>query len=142
MRTGPGGDHSGEDPRRFPLTFGRGLWTMCLINPTSVVSHLAGLIALFERAVGIYAELINVNAYHQPGVEAGKKAAASSLKLQTELLAVLESDSRSFAADELAELTGSDKPDLVYHLARHLSNTGRARMSGHGPEAKFRAVLS
>lgn len=104
--------------------------------------HLAGLIALFERAVGIYAELINVNAYHQPGVEAGKKAAASSLKLQTELLAVLESDSRSFTADDLAKLTGSKQPDLVYHLARHLSHTGRAKMSGHGPEAQFRAVLS
>ena len=33
------------------------------------------LIALFERAVGLYASLININAYHQPGVEAGKKAA-------------------------------------------------------------------
>ena len=31
------------------------------------------LIALFERAVGLYAHLININAYHQPGVEAGKK---------------------------------------------------------------------
>ena len=26
------------------------------------------------RAVGLYAHLININAYHQPGVEAGKKA--------------------------------------------------------------------
>ena len=34
------------------------------------------LIALFERAVGFYAGLVNINAYHQPGVEAGKKAAA------------------------------------------------------------------
>src|SRR5665213_149043 len=31
------------------------------------------LIALFERAVGFYANLINVNAYDQPCVEAGKK---------------------------------------------------------------------
>ena len=36
------------------------------------------LIALFERAVGFYASLVNINAYHQPGVEAGKKAAGSS----------------------------------------------------------------
>ncbi|MGB0581557.1 MAG: glucose-6-phosphate isomerase, partial [Limisphaerales bacterium] len=33
------------------------------------------LIALFERAVGFYASLVGINAYHQPGVEAGKKAA-------------------------------------------------------------------
>ena len=40
------------------------------------------LIALFERAVGYYASLININAYHQPGVEAGKKAAAGVLELE------------------------------------------------------------
>jgi glucose-6-phosphate isomerase len=105
--------------------------------------HLAALIALFERAVGIYAELINVNAYHQPGVEAGKKAAASSLDLQKEILSVLESDSRTFTACELAKLIGAtEKSDLVYHLARFLSNTGRAKMNGHGPDAKFRALLT
>jgi glucose-6-phosphate isomerase len=31
------------------------------------------LIALYERAVGPYASLVGINAYHQPGVEAGKK---------------------------------------------------------------------
>jgi glucose-6-phosphate isomerase len=31
--------------------------------------RLGALIALFERAVGFYGELVNVNAYHQPGVE-------------------------------------------------------------------------
>ncbi|WP_345783134.1 glucose-6-phosphate isomerase, partial [uncultured Akkermansia sp.] len=35
---------------------------------------LGMLIALFERAVSFYASLVNINAYHQPGVEAGKKA--------------------------------------------------------------------
>lgn len=27
------------------------------------------LVALYERAVGIYASLININAYHQPGIK-------------------------------------------------------------------------
>ncbi|HEX7900870.1 MAG TPA: glucose-6-phosphate isomerase [Planctomycetota bacterium] len=48
---------------------------------------MGALIALFERAVGYYASLIGVNAYHQPGVEAGKKAAAKILELQKKLLA-------------------------------------------------------
>ena len=40
-----------------------------------VNAHTVGaLIALYERAVGLYASLVNVNAYHQPGVEAGKKS--------------------------------------------------------------------
>ena len=43
------------------------------VNAASV----GALIALFERAVGLYASFIGINAYHQPGVEAGKKAAAS-----------------------------------------------------------------
>lgn len=48
------------------------------------------LIALFERAVGLYASLVNINAYHQPGVEAGKKAAASVLDLEQKVIAHLK----------------------------------------------------
>ena len=44
------------------------------------------LIALFERAVGFYASLVNINAYHQPGVEAGKKAAATVLRIQEQVI--------------------------------------------------------
>src|SRR5208283_978230 len=47
------------------------------------------LIALFERAVGFYASLININAYHQPGVEAGKKAAGAVIALQLKILGCL-----------------------------------------------------
>lgn len=47
------------------------------------------LIALFERAVGLYASLLGINAYHQPGVEAGKKAAAETLLLRAKVLAAL-----------------------------------------------------
>src|SRR5438034_8783044 len=44
--------------------------------------NIGALIALYERAVGFYGTLVNVNAYHQPGVEAGKKAATRLLQLQ------------------------------------------------------------
>lgn len=43
---------------------------------------LGGIIALYERAVGFYATWLGINAYHQPGVEAGKKAAGEMLELQ------------------------------------------------------------
>src|SRR5258707_9970988 len=43
--------------------------------------NVGALIALYDRAVGFYGSLGNINAYHQPGVEAGEKAAASVLKL-------------------------------------------------------------
>ena len=29
---------------------------------------VGALVALYERAVGIYAALVNINAYHQPGM--------------------------------------------------------------------------
>ena len=49
--------------------------------------HLGGLIALYERAVGYAATLMGVNAYDQPGVEAGKKAAAEALEWLSSLRA-------------------------------------------------------
>ncbi|PPD94947.1 hypothetical protein GOBAR_DD08050 [Gossypium barbadense] len=55
------------------------------VTPRSV----GALVALYERAVGLYASLVNINAYHQPGVEAGKKAAGEVLPLQKRVLAVL-----------------------------------------------------
>src|SRR6266508_1576604 len=42
--------------------------------------NVGALIALYERAVGFYASLVNINAYDQPGVEAGKKAATKLLQ--------------------------------------------------------------
>ena len=50
---------------------------------------VGALIALYERAVGFYASLVNINAYHQPGVEAGKKAATRILELQQRVQEIL-----------------------------------------------------
>lgn len=46
---------------------------------------LGALIALFERTVGLYAHRVNINAYDQPGVEAGKRAAQKMLDLRQQL---------------------------------------------------------
>ena len=50
------------------------------------------MIALYERGVSIYASLVNINAYHQPGVEAGKKAAAAVLDIQKKVVETLQQD--------------------------------------------------
>ena len=50
---------------------------------------LGALIALFERAVSFYAELVDINAYDQPGVEAGKKAAAEIIEYQKKVSELL-----------------------------------------------------
>ncbi len=82
--------------------------------------QLGGLIALFERAVGFYGSLVNINAYHQPGVEAGKKAAALVLELQSRVLAHLKSAGKALTAEEIALAVEAD-PEDVFHVGRHLA---------------------
>jgi glucose-6-phosphate isomerase len=87
---------------------------------------VGALIALYERAVGFYASLININAYHQPGVEAGKKAAASLLKLQRDVLAVLRDVNRPLRLAALAEKAGAgDRIEDVYKIVRHMAANRR-----------------
>ena len=90
---------------------------------------IGALIALYERAVGLYASLININAYHQPGVEAGKKAAASVLETQNKVLGGLTSDPAT--PSELAERIGSpESAESVHHILEHLAANKRVRRSG------------
>ncbi|MEM9534532.1 MAG: glucose-6-phosphate isomerase [Cyanobacteria bacterium P01_A01_bin.3] len=88
---------------------------------------VGALIALYERAVGLYASLININAYHQPGVEAGKKAASSILELQLKILTGLQGQPTSLSdlADRIGE---SHRVESVYQITRHLAANGRIRL--------------
>lgn len=96
---------------------------------------VGALIALFERTVGLYAALLGINAYHQPGVEAGKKAAASILALQAKVVAALGAAPR--LAEEVAAEAGEGDVETVYLLLEHLEANGRARREGRGPAARF-----
>ena len=80
------------------------------------------LIALYERAVGFYASLVNINAYHQPGVEAGKKAASAVLTLQGKVRAALTAAPLTVA--QIATAVGAD-PEAVYHVLNHLAANNR-----------------
>jgi glucose-6-phosphate isomerase len=89
---------------------------------------VGALIALFERAVGFYATLVGINAYHQPGVEAGKKAAAEVLDLELRVLKALDGTPR--AAESIASASGATgSAETVYLLLEHLAANGRARMA-------------
>jgi glucose-6-phosphate isomerase len=83
---------------------------------------LGSLVALFERAVGLYASLVGINAYHQPGVEAGKKAAAAVLDLQRRAVTLLESwKGEGRTAEEIAgELDEPEEAETVFLILRHL----------------------
>ena len=81
------------------------------------------LIALFERAVGLYATLVNVNAYHQPGVEAGKKAASTVIAVQRAILAFLRSKpGQPFTAEAIAKgIQQETEMETVFKVVRHLA---------------------
>jgi glucose-6-phosphate isomerase len=79
------------------------------------------LIALYERAVGLYAELIDINAYHQPGVEAGKKAATAVINLQHKILAYLRQGNRGTAEQIAKGIAAQEEVETVYHILRHLA---------------------
>jgi glucose-6-phosphate isomerase len=108
---------------------GRGSITVTL--PTVNAKQIGALIALYERAVGLYASLIHVNAYHQPGVEAGKKAAAATLQLQQHLLAHLGQANQAIPVAELAEAVGAgERIETVYKIVRHLHANDRIHLEG------------
>lgn len=80
--------------------------------------NVGGLIALYERAVGFYGSLVNVNAYHQPGVEAGKKAATRLLQLERDVSSRLSNEGQT--AEVIARQLNAD-PEDVFHALRHMA---------------------
>jgi len=101
--------------------------------PAPDARSIGALIALYERAVGFYASLVNINAYHQPGVEAGKKAAAAVLELQRQVVAALQNESGSVSVSQLANKVGaSDRVEEIYKILRHLAANERGvKLSGN-----------
>jgi len=120
--------------------FENGRESMTITVPRVDAHTVGALIALFERAVGLYAGLIGINAYHQPGVEAGKKAAASVLGLQARVIAAL-SDTPQTAGQVAAAAGAPDAVESVFLILEHLAANGRARMADAGQpgEASFRS---
>ncbi|PYL62069.1 MAG: glucose-6-phosphate isomerase [Verrucomicrobia bacterium] len=100
--------------------------------------NLGALIALYERAVGFYGSLVNVNAYDQPGVEAGKKAATRLLLLQKQVIQKLIAR-RGQTAEEIAHSIDAD-PEDVFHVLRHLASNDlhiRVAAGEEPPEDQF-----
>ena len=110
------------------------------------------LIALYERAVGFYASLININAYHQPGVEAGKKAANEILKLKAAVqgyliankVSKLDAASAKTVEEIAAAIGRDDDVETIFKLCEHLAgNSDRyvIRFVGSNPSSnKYQMV--
>jgi glucose-6-phosphate isomerase len=92
------------------------------------------LIALFERAVGLYAQLIHINAYHQPGVEAGKKAATAVIALQAKILAHLATGAAGTADQIAAALAAPDRAETIYQILTHLAANPDHHITAEGAD--------
>jgi len=122
--------------------FEKGRESMTLTVDRVDARTIGALIALFERSVGLYASLVNINAYHQPGVEAGKKAAGVVISLQKEVVDLLKNRQREMTAEQIAvELGKPEEAEAVFAILRHLSaNPDREVVSsgqGAAQEIKF-----
>lgn len=105
-------------------------WSVTLTVPDVSARTIGSLIALYERVVGLYATLIGINAYHQPGVEAGKKAAGGVIDLKGKLQAALAAADTPMTAEQLATQVEGD-PELAYKILEHLAaNGGAVRQAG------------
>src|SRR5262249_40150837 len=99
---------------------GRGSITITLRRLDS--RSLGMLVALFERAVGIYAAMVGINAYNQPGVEAGKKSAATVLATQRKLLKAMAEHEGERTAQEWADaIEEPERAATVFKILERLS---------------------
>ncbi|MCX7826697.1 MAG: glucose-6-phosphate isomerase [Verrucomicrobiae bacterium] len=91
--------------------------------PDVSAQTIGKLIALYERAVGFYATLVNINAYHQPGVQAGKLAADAVLALQRAVLAHLRANrGKAFTAEAIAAaIKQPGEVETVFRICEHLA---------------------
>jgi glucose-6-phosphate isomerase len=112
--------------------------TLTLIGVSA--QSVGSLIALFERAVGLYALYVNVNAYHQPGVEAGKKAAENVIALQRKVLSHLNS-AKAQSAIQIGAVVGAE-PETVFKICEHLAANHRlVKEEGANPfDARYRSM--
>jgi glucose-6-phosphate isomerase len=90
-------------------------------------ASLGALIALHERAVGLYAELVDVNAYHQPSVN--KDVAAPVLALKQSVMHCLRNATEPRTAEEIAATIGEgDQVELVYKILRRQAMVPRGNV--------------
>ena len=134
-----------QGTRRALYEGGRGSITITLGDVSA--RTVGALIALYERAVGFYAGLVGINAYHQPGVEAGKKAAAIVLDVQHRVLNHLRArvNAEAQTVDQIADaLKTPDEIETLFKVLEHLAanpDHGVTRSAGDTPfNARYAAA--
>lgn len=104
------------------------------------------LIGLYERAVGFYATLVGINAYHQPGVEAGKQAAAGFLETRKQVIGHLNAHpAEAFTVEAVARAIGAaGQEETIFKQLEHLvanPSKGISKKPGSNPfDGRYQSV--
>jgi glucose-6-phosphate isomerase len=109
----------------------QGHGTLSLLLERVDAFRMGALTALFERAVGLYAARVGINAYDQPGVEAGKRAATAILAGKAALLAALSDTPEPI--DLIAARAGVADVESAWFLLSRLAANGRGVRVAPGP---------
>lgn len=105
--------------------------------------RLGALVALYERAVGLYAARVGINAYHQPGVEAGKKAAGAVIDARRALVAALTDEPETAAV--IAARAGVEDTETAWFVLSRIAANERGVLGAWGPtpaDDLFRRIAS
>ncbi len=99
------------------------------------------LIAPFYSVVGFNASLININAYHQPGVEAASQTANIAVGIQRQVSEFLSKrDQRPCGATEIArEIEADDTVEDDPKICEHLSPNPNCKVKELLAKAPFAA---
>lgn len=104
--------------------------------------NLGMIIALYERAVAFYAELIHINAFHQPGVQAYKLASKEIIALNKELQAKFAGIGIfSGTVSELAEKIGLKEKELEIDgiIAKFAENSKKRHFANFSIKRRWNA---
>jgi glucose-6-phosphate isomerase len=101
------------------------------------------LLALYERAVSIYALLVNINAYHQPAVELGKKGAGQVIALKNQAVSYLKAHKgQKFSLEEIAKALGSEVDlEILFKVLRHVVENPDHGIESANSKAKNKKAL-
>jgi glucose-6-phosphate isomerase len=76
---------------------------------------------------------VNINAYHQPGVEAGKKAATTVLELQGKVVTWLKQTGEILTIEQIADKMGlPHEVETLYHILEHMAANKRGIIKSRG----------
>lgn len=136
----PGGARAGDELQALLLGSRRALQSAgrpvaVLTVPKLDAYVIGGLVACFEGVVAALGELSGLNAFDQPGVEAGKRASREVIAARDRLMDRLSDVPRTAA--ELVDGLHVDPVEIAWLLDRAAA-TGRAEATGEGGERRWR----